>query len=66
MRRQRGSAARASVGSCRDKISERRDMIGEIEGTSKIVFLGAEGTEVEVECPKVTPRTLLLGGPAGG
>jgi hypothetical protein len=54
-RRRRGDAqvARADVGFCRDKISDRKDLTGEIEGTAKVVFLGADGAEVEVECPKV-------------
>jgi hypothetical protein len=48
-----GVVVRADLGSCRDKISERRDMSGEIEGTSTVIFLGADGNEVPVECPKV-------------
>ncbi len=44
---------RADVGFCRDKISDRKDLSDQIEGTSKVVFLGANGAEVEVECPKV-------------
>lgn len=44
--------ASADVGFCRDKISERRDMLGEIEGTSTVIFLGVDGQEVAVECPK--------------
>ncbi|KAL4420239.1 hypothetical protein ABPG77_011063 [Micractinium sp. CCAP 211/92] len=43
---------RADVGFCRDKISEPKDMKGLIEGTSTIVFLGANGEEIPVECPK--------------
>jgi hypothetical protein len=57
-RQQRRStlAVRAStdVGFCRDKISERKDMLGEIEGTSTVVFLGVDGAEVPVEVPKVS------------
>lgn len=45
-------AVRADVGFCRDKISEPKDMKGLIEGTSTIVFLGANGEEIPVECPK--------------
>lgn len=44
--------ALAALGSCKDKISERRDRSDEIEGTSTVVFLGADGNEVAVECPK--------------
>lgn len=49
-------AVRADVGFCRDKISEPKDMKGLIEGTSTIVFLGANGEEIPVECPKVRER----------
>lgn len=47
---------RADVGFCRDKISDRRDMMDEIEGTSTVIFLGANGEEIPVECPKVRPQ----------
>lgn len=48
-----GLVAHADVGFCRDKVSERTDKMDEIEGTATVVFLGVNGTEVEVECPKV-------------
>lgn len=53
-RQQRRGAVvvRADVGFCRDMISERRDLTDQIEGTSTIIFLGADGAEVSVECPK--------------
>ncbi|KAL4451918.1 hypothetical protein ABPG75_007580 [Micractinium tetrahymenae] len=50
--RRGGLVVRADVGFCRDKISEPKDMRGKIEGTSTIVFLGANGEEIPVECPK--------------
>lgn len=54
--RRGGLVVRADVGFCRDKISEPKDMKGLIDGTSTIVFLGANGEEIPVECPKVGPR----------
>jgi hypothetical protein len=48
-----GLVARADPGFCRDKISERTDRMDEIAGTSTVIFLGADNTEVAVEVPKV-------------
>ncbi|KAL4853340.1 Ferredoxin-1 [Chlorella vulgaris] len=47
-----GMVARADPGFCRDKISERTDRMDEIAGTSTVIFLGADNTEVAVEVPK--------------
>lgn len=52
----RGRAAltvRADVGFCRDKVSQPQDLRDQIEGTSIVVFLGVDGQQVPVECPKV-------------
>ncbi|PRW57228.1 chloroplast precursor [Chlorella sorokiniana] len=51
-RSRRAVTVRADVGFCRDKISQPQDLRGQIEGTSVVVFLGADGQEVPVECPK--------------
>ncbi len=63
-RSRRAVTVRADVGFCRDKISERQDLTDQIEGTSVVVFLGADGAEVPVECPKV--RWEGLGRMCGG
>lgn len=44
---------RAEEGFCRDKIAFPANSVGEIEGESTLVFLGAEGQQVEVQGKKV-------------
>lgn len=39
---------------CKDMVNKPRESNAVVEGVSKVVFLGANGVEVEVECAKVT------------
>ena len=43
---------RADDGFCRDKIGTPTGPASAAEGTATVVFLGAGGQAVEVECPK--------------
>lgn len=63
-RSRRAVAVRADVGFCRDKVSQPQDLRGQIEGTSIVVFLGVDGQQVPVECPKVRQGRRGAVGPA--
>lgn len=59
LQRERNIECRATDATCRDLVNEPKRNGEVMEGTSTVTFLGANGKEMPVECPKVYPKIAL-------